>query len=75
MNADPKRADGRPPKAGFVHVALAVFWSFFGVRKQRNLEEDAITIKPSHAIVAGVIGMVLFVLTLVTIVRIIMAYA
>jgi Protein of unknown function (DUF2970) len=75
MNADPNLEDRRPPKAGFMQIALAVFWSFFGVRKQRNLEEDAITIKPQHAIVAGVIGMVLFVLVLVTIVRLILSYA
>jgi len=72
MTADDSRKEASR-KASFAQIANAVFWSFFGVRKQRNLEEDAVTIKPHHAIIAGVIGMILFVLALLVIVRIIMA--
>jgi Protein of unknown function (DUF2970) len=61
--------------AGPLQIASAVFWSFFGVRKRRNLEEDVTTIKPQHIVIAGIIGAALFVLVLIVIVRIIVANA
>jgi len=74
MPADDPPADAPPPKrASFLQIVLAVFWSFFGVRKRRNLEQDMATIKPQHIVVAGVIGGVLFVLTLLGLVRLILA--
>jgi hypothetical protein len=57
-----------PKKAGPLQVAKAVFWSFLGIRKRAAHEEDAVTITPVQAIVAGIIGAVIFVLTLVFIV-------
>jgi len=66
-----------PPRrsAGPLQIASAVFWGFFGVRKQQKLEQDAMTIKPHHIVVAGVIGAALFVLLLIVIVRLIVANA
>ena len=66
-----------PPRrsAGPLQIASAVFWGFFGVRKQRKLEQDATTIKPQHIVIAGVIGAALFVLLLIVIVRLIVANA
>jgi hypothetical protein len=64
-----------PRSAGFAHVAKAVLWSFFGIRKRQNLEQDAGSIRPQHAIIAGVIGMVLFVLLLLGLVRLILRNA
>jgi hypothetical protein len=71
----PDEAGAAPRPASAAQIARAVFWSFFGIRKRRHLEQDAATIKPLHAIVAGVIGMVLFVLALLAIVRLIMENA
>jgi hypothetical protein len=74
MPADDPPADVPPPgRASFLQIVLAVFWSFFGVRKRRNLEQDMTTIKPQHIIVAGVIGGLLFVLALLGLVRLILA--
>jgi len=56
-------------KAGPLDVAKAVFWSFLGIRKRAAHEQDAVTIKPAQVIVAGIIGAVIFVLTLVLLVR------
>jgi len=56
-------------KAGPLDVAKAVFWSFLGIRKRAAHEKDAVTIKPAQVIVAGIIGAVIFVLTLVVLVR------
>ena len=58
----------RPRKASPLDVAKAVFWSFLGIRKRAAHEKDAVTITPVQAIVAGIIGAVIFVLSLVTLV-------
>lgn len=58
-----------PKKAGLHQVALAVFWSFFGVRKQKKWEEDATAITPVQAIIGGVIGAAIFIFILIMIVR------
>ncbi|HZN27647.1 MAG TPA: DUF2970 domain-containing protein [Burkholderiales bacterium] len=50
-------------------MAKAVFWSFLGIRKRSAHEKDAVTIKPAQVIVAGLIGAVIFVLSLVMLVR------
>jgi hypothetical protein len=60
---------GGARKAGPLDVARAVFWSFLGIRKRAAHEKDAVTIKPVQVIVAGIIGAVIFVLSLVTLVR------
>lgn len=39
----------------------AVFWSFFGVRKRKDYESDAANLNPIHVIVAGLIGVAIFV--------------
>ncbi len=50
-------------------VFKAVFWSFFGVRKGRDLEADAAHIKPQHVILAGLLGGAIFVISLVLLVN------
>jgi len=72
---EPKTDPPRVRSAGLLQIASAVFWSFFGVRKRHNLEEDVTTIKPQHIVIAGIVGAALFVLVLVVIVRVIVANA
>jgi hypothetical protein len=55
-------------KPGPLRAALAVFWSFFGIRKGRDYDVDAQTLKPAQVIVAGLLGAALFVGTLLLIV-------
>lgn len=50
-------------------VWKAVFWSFFGIRKGRDLETDAAHIKPQHIIVAGLVGGLIFVVSLILLVN------
>jgi hypothetical protein len=59
------------PKASFLAVAKAVFWSFFGVRKKADYDRDSVSISPVQVIVAGIIGAVLFVLTLLMVVKLV----
>jgi hypothetical protein len=61
------------PRPTFFQIVAAVFWSFFGVRKKRRLDEDAAAIKPIHVVVAGLIGGLVFVLTLILLVRIVVS--
>ena len=60
-------------KASFGATLKAVFWSFFGVRKGRDHEHDAANLNPVHVIVAGLIGVAIFIGVLVLLVRIAVA--
>ena len=73
-DSDPRTAPKpgeRRPAPGFLRVVLAVFWSFFGVRKGRDLLADASSIKPQHFIVAGLIGAAFVIFSLLMLVRLI----
>lgn len=59
----------RVRKATPLQVARAVFWSFLGIRKRARHEEDAVALTPVQVVVAGIIGAVIFVVSLVLLVR------
>lgn len=66
--ADP--AETRPAsKSSLLRVFKTVFWSFFGVRRRTDNQDDFAGTTPVQIIVAGVIGAVIFVTTLITLVR------
>ncbi len=77
MSAEESRPAARPADsgAGFFRIVLAVWSSFFGVRKRREHDAIAQSVKPQHLIVAGLIGAALFVLTLLVVVRIVITTA
>ena len=56
-------------KASFAATLKAVFWSFLGIRKKSDYEKDAAQLNPIHVIIAGVIGALIFITTLVIIVK------
>jgi DUF2970 family protein len=56
-------------KASPARTLLAVLWSFFGVRKSKDLERDASELNPLHLVIAGVIVAALFVAALVALVN------
>ena len=68
---DLKQATQR--KASFGATVKAVFWSFFGVRKKSDYEKDAAQLNPLHVIVAAVIGALALIVTLIVIVKIVLA--
>jgi hypothetical protein len=47
----------------------AVAWSFFGVRRAADYEQDVQKLNPVHVIIAGVVGAAVFVGPLVLLVR------
>jgi len=50
---------------------MAVFWSFFGVRRRSEYEADTQRLKPQHVIAAGIVSAVVFVLVLFGIVKLV----
>lgn len=64
---DLKKAAQR--KASFGATLKAVFWSFFGIRKKSDYEKDAQQLNPVHVIIAGLLGALVFIATLILIVK------
>jgi hypothetical protein len=60
-------------KASFGATIKAVLWSFFGVRKRSGYEKDVAQLNPVHVIIAGIIAAVIFVVTLILIVKTVVA--
>ncbi len=71
MDDELKKAAQR--EASFGATVKAVFWSFFGVRKKSDYEKDAAQLNPVHVIIAGLIGALIFIVTLLLIVKSVVA--
>ena len=65
--------DQQPPQPGrkssFGKSMKAVFWSFFGVRKRSDYEDDAANLNPFHVILAALLGLAIFIGVLVLLVK------
>ena len=55
-------------KASPLRVVRTIFWSFVGVRRRIDNQDDFAGVTPVQIIVAGVIGALVFVATLITLV-------
>ena len=55
-------------KASFLQTMKAVGWSFFGVRKSADYEKDVNQLNPVHVIIAGLIGVAIFIGVLIALV-------
>ena len=62
-------AESKP--ATLPQVAGAVFWSFFGVRRGKHMQRDAVTVKPLQVVVIGVLLAAVLVFALLALVRVI----
>lgn len=60
-------------KASFLVTMRAVFWSFLGIRKKSDYEQDAAQLNPVHVILAGILGAIIFITILVLIVKSVVA--
>jgi len=72
-SSDPTDPPARP--ATLLDVVRAVFWSFLGVRRNDAMRRDIVSIRPHQVIIVGVIFGAILVLTLITLVRVIIANA
>jgi Protein of unknown function (DUF2970) len=59
-------------KAVYLQAAGAVFWSFFGVRKRKDYDSDAESLTPVQVIVSGLIGGLVFILSVWLMVRLLL---
>lgn len=57
------------PKISFLATLNAVFWAFIGIRKKSDYQKDTEQLNPVHIIIAGIIGALIFIGTLVLIVK------
>ncbi|TXI20940.1 MAG: DUF2970 domain-containing protein [Nitrosomonas sp.] len=60
-------------KATIGQIAKAVMFAFIGIRKKSDLENDAATLTPAQVIVGGIIGAILFVLSIILVVRLVIS--
>ena len=51
----------RPRHTSLGRTLLAVLWSFFGVRKSKDLERDVSELNPLHVVIVGVLVAAVFV--------------
>jgi hypothetical protein len=75
MSAPDPAPDPPPRDATLREVIGVVFSSFLGIRKGQAMRKDAVSIKPRQVILVAVVLAALFVLTLVTVVRVIIRAA
>jgi hypothetical protein len=64
---------GSPRKSSFGQSMRAVLWSFFGVRKRRDLEADATQLNPLHVVAAALIAAAILIGMLILVVRVVVA--
>ena len=62
-------------KASFFQIVKAVSWSMLGVRQQKGYEDDTAKITLKQAVIAGLLGGVFFVISMLTVVRLVIKYA
>jgi hypothetical protein len=60
-------------KSSFMQSMKAVMWGFLGVRKQSGLQEDIASLSFVHIIIAGVVGALIFMATLLLIVKLVVS--
>jgi len=60
-------------QSSFLQSMKAVMWGFLGVRKKSGLQDDAVSLSFVHIILAGILGAVIFMSTLLLIVKMVVS--
>jgi amino acid transporter len=60
-------------KGSFFYSLKSVFWAMLGVRANKGYDEDVKKITPRQAIIAGLIGVAVFITTLILVVSFVMS--
>lgn len=71
--SEPDRTKTPVPTASFWRSIRMVGWSFFGIRKNSESQEDMARVNPFHIIVVAIAGVVIFVVGLIVLVNWIVA--
>jgi hypothetical protein len=61
--------DPKPRQTSFLGTLGAVFWSFVGLRSKKDYEKDVTGLNPVYVVIAGLLGVAIFVGILITIVK------
>jgi hypothetical protein len=70
--SDAGQRESRDPvrrKSTFLQTFRTIAWSFFGVRKAADHENDVSELNPAYVVVAGVVGALVLVLILASVVN------
>lgn len=60
-------------KTSFAATLAAVAWSFIGLRRREDYERDVTGLNPAYVIIAGLIGVAIFIAILITIVKLVVS--
>lgn len=60
-------------KASLIRSVKAVAWSFLGIRKSSEFQEDIDKITPLHVLGVGLVAVFLFVISLIVFVNLVVA--
>ncbi|MDM5176411.1 DUF2970 domain-containing protein [Massilia sp. DJPM01] len=69
LNKGDERNIKNERKIAFGATMKAVFWSFLGIRKRSDYEKDSASLNPVHVVIAGLIGVMLFIGVLIALVK------
>lgn len=72
---EPNSAPAKQGTASLFQIAKAVSWSMLGVRQQKGYEDDTAKITLKQAVVAGLIGGAVFVISMLTFVHFVIKLA
>ena len=61
--------DAAQRRGSFLHALRAVAWSFFGIRKGSEYNNDVSRLYPLHVIAAGIVAALLFIVVLMVLVN------
>ncbi|HEX5127391.1 MAG TPA: DUF2970 domain-containing protein [Rhodocyclaceae bacterium] len=61
------------PRSSFVATVIAVLSAFIGIRKRKDYHRDAVQLKPLQVIVVGVMCAALLLLTVIMVVKLLIA--
>ena len=59
-------------RSTFFQSMVAILWAFFGVRKGKGQEQDMASLSFVHVIIAAVVGVIIFMGTLLLIVKLVL---
>ncbi len=65
------RDSDKPADRSFLSTMVAIAWSFIGLRRKKDFEQDIGRLNPAYVIIAALIGVLVFIGILVTIVNVV----
>lgn len=63
-----------PKRASLFQIFKAMLWSMLGIRQLKGYENDTANITPMQAVLAALVGLVMFVVTVMTLVHFAIKY-